>query len=243
MSSPHCFQNPPTIDPSSSTATSGLVTEIAGLSAYVTGPANSKRAALLISDVFGYEAPNLRKLADKVAAAGYLTVVPDFFFGDPIVKWGDPNFDVGAWLSKHGTDKGFEDARSVIAELRNKGVSSVGAAGFCWGGNVVAKLAKLDDIQAGVILHPGPLTVDDINAIKVPVSILGAEIDRSSPPELLKQFGEILSAKPGIDSFVKIFPGVAHGWSVRYSLEDESAVRSAEEAQGDLLNWFLKHVN
>ncbi|KAL9266830.1 hypothetical protein AKJ16_DCAP19435 [Drosera capensis] len=138
MSSPHCFQNKPAINPSSATGISGLVTEIGGLSACVTGQADSKRATLLISDVFGYEtrmvvldktffhiysnlvlhvldycsfffllsgyeARNLRKLGDKVAAAGYLTVIPDFFFGDPIVKWGDPNFDIGAWLSKHGT--------------------------------------------------------------------------------------------------------------------------------------------
>ncbi|GAB2227613.1 hypothetical protein Droror1_Dr00009439 [Drosera rotundifolia] len=241
MSSPQCFENPPTFNGSSATG-SGLVTEIAGLSAYVTGPVDSKRAVLLISDVFGYEAPNLRKLADKVAAAGYLTVVPDFFFGDPRVRLDDPNFDREAWKRRHGTDKGCENARSVIAALRNKGVSSVGAAGFCWGGVVVAKLAKFDDIQAGVILHPGRLTDDDINEIKVPVSILGAENDQASPPEQLKQFGEILSAKPGIDSFVKIFPGVSHGWSVRYNLDDESAVRSAEEAQTDMLNWFIKHV-
>lgn len=31
-------------------------------------------------------------------------------------------------------DKGFEDAKVVIAALRNKGISTIGAAGFCWGG-------------------------------------------------------------------------------------------------------------
>jgi hypothetical protein len=45
-----------------------------------------------------------------------------------------------------------------------------------------------------------------------------------------------------LDSFVKIFPGVAHGWTMRYSVEDESAVKSAEEAHLDMLNWFTKHV-
>lgn len=41
---------------------------------------------------------------------------------------------------------------------------------------------------------------------------------------------------------MKIFPGVAHGWTVRYSLDDEIAVKSAEEAHGDMLNWFVKFV-
>lgn len=31
-------------------------------------------------------------------------------------------------------DKGFEDAKPVIAALKNKGFSAIGAAGFCWGG-------------------------------------------------------------------------------------------------------------
>ena len=31
-------------------------------------------------------------------------------------------------------EKGFEDAKPVIAALKEKGVSAVGAAGYCWGG-------------------------------------------------------------------------------------------------------------
>ena len=31
-------------------------------------------------------------------------------------------------------EKGFEEAKPVIAALKEKGVSAVGAAGYCWGG-------------------------------------------------------------------------------------------------------------
>lgn len=41
---------------------------------------------------------------------------------------------------------------------------------------------------------------------------------------------------------MKIFPGVAHGWSVRYKDEDEVAVKSAEEAHRDMLDWFVKYL-
>ncbi|CAH2056883.1 unnamed protein product [Thlaspi arvense] len=116
------------------------------------------------------------------------------------------------------------------------------AAGFCWGGVVVTRLARSDDIQAAVVLHPGRISDDEINEVKTPIAILGAEIDNSSPPERLKHFGKILSAKLESDSYVKIFPGVAHGWSTIYNVEDEAAVKSAEEAHGDMLNWFTKYV-
>ncbi|KAL6971424.1 carboxymethylenebutenolidase [Sarracenia purpurea var. burkii] len=238
MASSQCFENPPSL---SSTSGAGSVQVLGGLKTYVTGPQDSKLAILLISDVFGFEAPNLRKLADKVAADGFLVVVPDFFYGEPF-DLDNPKMDRESWRKAHSTDKGYEDAKPVISALRNKGVSSIGAAGFCWGGVVVVKLARSDDIQAAVILHPGRITEDDINEVKCPTAILGAEIDNASPPEQLKHFGEILSTKLGVDNFVKIFPGVTHGWSVRYNVGDESAVKSAEEAHGDMLNWFTKYV-
>ncbi|KAF3957569.1 hypothetical protein CMV_017428 [Castanea mollissima] len=238
MSSSQCFENPPTL---SSTCGAGTVQEFGGLQTYITGSPDSKLAILLISDVFGYEAPNLRKLADKVASAGYLVVVPDFFYGDPIINFNDPTFDRDSWRKTHNTDKGYEDAKPVLTALKSRGVSAIGAAGFCWGGKVVVKLASSTDIQAAVVLHPGKITEDEIDDVKVPIAILGAEIDHTSPPEQLKEFGKKLSEKSEFDSFVKIFPGVAHGWSVRYSLEDESAVKSAEEAQLDMLNWFTKN--
>ena len=41
---------------------------------------------------------------------------------------------------------------------------------------------------------------------------------------------------------MKIFPKVAHGWSVRYNVDDEAAVKRAEEAHNDMLEWFAEHV-
>ncbi|CAN0892632.1 unnamed protein product [Linum grandiflorum] len=184
-----------------------------------------------------------RKLADKVAEAGFYVVVPDFFHGDPYIP-DRPEMPISTWRESHGTDKGYEDAKQVIAALRTStGMSAIGAAGFCWGGKVVVELAKESDlIQAAVLLHPSRVTVEDIKEVKVPIAVLGAEVDKLSPPELLKQFEEVLSTKPEVEGYVKIFPGVAHGWTVRYKDEDEAAVSSAEESHQDMLDWFTKFV-
>ncbi|KAG5587015.1 hypothetical protein H5410_047449 [Solanum commersonii] len=263
MAGTQCCENPPAL---SSSSGHGSVFELRGLKTYVSGSSDSQKAILLISDIFGtypflfyafgylgsaqfaleihqfgYEAPNLRKLADKVAAEGYYVVVPDFFYGDP---YNPENKErtVQVWLQSHGTDKGFEDAKKVIAALKDKGISAIGAAGFCWGGKVVVQLATSENIQAAVLLHPSFVSVDDFEEVKAPIAILGAEIDHLTPPELIMQFKEFLSSKPEVDSFVKIYPGVAHGWSVRYNEEDKKAVQSAEEAHQDMLNWFAKHI-
>ncbi|KAL2506764.1 alpha/beta-Hydrolases superfamily protein [Abeliophyllum distichum] len=238
MLGPQCCENPPSLSPSCG---AGSVQEIGGLKTYVIGSQDSKVAILLIADAFGYEAPNLRKLTDKVATSGFLVVVPDFYYGDPYAP-DKPGFDQESWLKAHTTEKGCEDAKAVISTLKSKGVSDVGVAGFCWGGMVLGKLAKFDCIKAAVVLHPGKIKEEEINEVKCPIAILGAENDNFSPPEHLKHLGEILSTKSEIDSYVKIFPGVAHGWTTRYSDDDEFAVKSAQESHLDMMNWFTKHV-
>ncbi|XP_008808248.1 endo-1,3;1,4-beta-D-glucanase-like [Phoenix dactylifera] len=239
MASSQCCANPPTLSPGSGQGC--VVDDLGGLKAYTAGSPDSKLAIILVSDVYGFEAPNLRKIADKAAASGFFVVVPDFLYGDPYSP-NNAERPLPIWIQSHTTAKGFEDAKPVIAALKSKGISAVGAAGFCWGAKVVVELAKAAEIQAAVFLHPSFVSVDDIKEVKCPIAILGAEFDHLSPPELVKQFEQILSAKTGVSYFVKIFPGVAHGWSVRYKVDDASAVKSAEEAHQDMLDWFAKHV-
>jgi len=46
-----------------------------------------------------------------------------------------------------------------------------------------------------------------------------------------------------VDCFVKIFPKVSHGWTVRFNPKDAETVKAAaEEAHQDMLNWFAKHL-
>ncbi|KAH9765334.1 DLH domain-containing protein [Citrus sinensis] len=248
-SGPQCCANPPTLNP---TAGGGHVENLGGLNAYVNGSPHSKLAVLLVSDVYdanrgftdGFDNDlglAVLKLADKIAAAGFYVAVPDFLHGDPYVP--NAGRTLQDWIKDHGTDKAFEEAKPVIHAIKSKGITAIGAAGFCWGAKVAVQLAKREFIQAAVLLHPSFVTVDDIKAVEVPTAVLGAEFDQISPPDLLKQFEEVLTAKSEVDGYVKIFPKVSHGWTVRYNVEDKSAVKCAEEAHQDMLEWFAKYVN
>ncbi|TVU19287.1 hypothetical protein EJB05_35427, partial [Eragrostis curvula] len=237
MASPHCFANPPELDPAGGGGV--VVDDFGGVKAYITGSDECKAAVVLVSDAFGFEAPKLREIADKVASSGYFVVVPDFLHGDPY----EPNLpDPLQWLQSHNPLEAFEEAKPVIAALREKGMTTVGAAGYCWGTKVVVELAKAREVQAAVMSHPAFVTVVDIKEVKCPVCVLGAEIDQFSPQELVKQFEEVLSADAGVAHFVKIFPGVTHGWAVRYNDDDPAAVKSAEEALMDMMTWFDKYL-
>ncbi|KAF3530981.1 hypothetical protein DY000_02041719 [Brassica cretica] len=212
MLGPQCCENPPVLNPLSG---SGHVEKLGGLDVYVSGSPDSNKCVLLVSDIYGYEAPNLRALADKVAASGFYVVVPDYFYGDPY----DPSHQdrpVPVWIKDHGPDKGFEDTKPVLEAIKNKGITAIGAAGMCWGGEFLY--------------------------VKVPIAILGAENDFLTPPALVKQFEEILASKPEVGSYVKIFPNVSHGWTTRYDINDPEAVKAAEEAHKEMLDWFVTYV-
>eukprot|EP00249_Psilotum_nudum_P015661 c25454_g1_i2 orf=85-795(+) len=210
------------------------------LASYVVECPSSKAAVILVSDVFGFGPPNLRKLADKIAIAGYLVVVPDLLNNEPF----NPSVtSVSEWRKKHSPAEAVEDVKKVIEVLKGKGITSIGAAGMCWGAKVVVELAKEDDLKAAVLCHPSLVTVEDIKVVKTPIAILAAEIDKTSPPELIEEFSRILDSREEVESFVNIYPGVAHGWTVRYDVDDEEAVRRAEEAHGKMLEWFRKHLS
>ncbi|KAM0017675.1 putative dienelactone hydrolase, alpha/Beta hydrolase [Helianthus debilis subsp. tardiflorus] len=100
----------------------------------------------------------LKQLADKVAAAGYYAVVPDFFHGDPLTSINK----LGDWRKNHAPEQAVEFAKPVIQALKEKGITKIGAAGFCWGAKVVVELAKDAEIQFAALLHPSFVTLDDI---------------------------------------------------------------------------------
>ncbi|KAI3798292.1 hypothetical protein L1987_33563 [Smallanthus sonchifolius] len=73
------------------------------------------------------------QIADKVTVAGFYVAVPDFFYGIPMCL--RCHYLLGSLILSRRV-KGCEDVRKVVADLKSKGASAVGVAGFCWGGAV-----------------------------------------------------------------------------------------------------------
>ncbi|KAI6683829.1 hypothetical protein NL676_029742 [Syzygium grande] len=102
-----------TLRPSARAAERDAWSNWGGLDAYAVGSPESKLAILLVSDIYdlvlGLWVMRLeldfdwgRKLADKVAAAGFYVVVPDYFKGDPYAPE-NAERPVGVWIKDHGT--------------------------------------------------------------------------------------------------------------------------------------------
>ncbi|KAM0948940.1 putative dienelactone hydrolase, alpha/Beta hydrolase [Dioscorea sansibarensis] len=237
MASSHSTENAPILDSSSDKG--HILHDLGGLRAYVSGDPKSKHAVLVISDIYGIDEPKLRKIVDKIGDSKFYCVAPDLLHGDPYVD-DNPKRPLEVWLKDHPQQKGFEDAKLVIAALRKEREYKIGFAGFSWGGKVAVEFAKFDKIKAVVLLHPSSVTDHDIEDVKSAIAILAAENDHITPPAQVKQFEKILKKKK-VPSFVKIFSGVSHGFSVWYN--DKFSEKKAIEAQKDMLDWLEKHVD
>ena len=63
----------------------GKELSIAGIPCYSVGDTGGAcDVAVISTDVFGWQFPNIRTIADEVAAAGFHVVIPDLFEGDSV---------------------------------------------------------------------------------------------------------------------------------------------------------------
>lgn len=213
------------------------------LDVYVNWPTGATQGVVIATDVFGWKRPLVRKLADKIAAEGFVAVVPDFFKGDPIKPYPYPTMEEALkWIESHPFESAAEDTLASITALKKNGIQSVGIAGFCYGGKIGAMLAKDSVTDAIVILHPGRVTNDEIKSVKTPFAILAAEFDDNCTLEQVEEYKTILESQKDVEFLVKVFKGQHHGWAIRYDESDKQSFTPAYEAQADTLSWFKKHL-
>lgn len=81
---------------------------------------------------------------------GFLVLGVDYFFGDPVYKHTEPDFDRSAWMEKARTRAAQETPRWIQAVREKYGTDKQYAAvGYCFGGPYVMNMAGTDQVVAG----------------------------------------------------------------------------------------------
>ena len=210
----------------------GTVGKLGPNDAYITGD-NRDAAIILIPDLFGWEFPNVRLLADHIAReAGATAFVPDLFGGEHL-PWGPlaagdfaalPRGALEAFMRKNGRAAREPELFACARALRAGpwGFRRVGAAGFCYGGWACFRLAAaehqpplVDCISVG---HPSLLTAEDVDGVggHAPVQMLAPEVDPMYTAELKLHTFTTLQ-RLNVPFEYRHFPGVVHACFIRGS--------------------------
>eukprot|EP00029_Vermamoeba_vermiformis_P008136 TRINITY_DN3721_c0_g1_i1.p1 TRINITY_DN3721_c0_g1~~TRINITY_DN3721_c0_g1_i1.p1 ORF type:complete len:218 (-),score=54.83 TRINITY_DN3721_c0_g1_i1:80-733(-) len=133
--------------------------------AYVVGEAN-KSAVIVIQEWWGLN-ENMKKIADRFAAAGFRAVVPDLYRG----KVAKDATEAHELMTSLDWQNALQDLQAAVDWLRKTGSPKVGVTGFCLGGALtIATLAKVAGVDAGVPFYGIP---DSVNPADVKVPFLG----------------------------------------------------------------------
>uniref|UniRef100_A0A3Q4AK75 Carboxymethylenebutenolidase homolog n=1 Tax=Mola mola TaxID=94237 RepID=A0A3Q4AK75_MOLML len=224
----------------------GHEVQIEHIKAYVVKPSSaSDRAVIVIQDIYGWQLPNTRYMADMLAANGYIAVCPDFYVGKE--PW-SPSSDWSRfqeWLEDKKPTNINKEVNAVLKFLKEQcGAKRVGAVGFCWGGVATHYLAlQYPEVKAGVSVYGIIREREDKYELKSPTLFIFGEKDEVVPLEQVSVLEAKLKEKCTVDYQVKLFPGQTHGFVHRkredISQEDRASI---QEARRDMLSWLNKYM-
>ena len=212
-------------------------------------------AAIVYMDAGGIR-PAVMEMAQRLADAGYIVLLPDLFYRygpyGPFVPRevfaGDFRAVLGPLMATTDNLKGAADTEALLEYLNARddvAGSKVGAVGFCMGGGMALAAAGTwpDRFGAVASFHGGRLATDDPTSphlfaprLTAEIYIAAAENDSSYPPEMAASFQAALDSA-GVRYSAETYPA-AHGWMMPdFPVYDHD---QAERGWTELLRFFAR---
>ena len=181
----------------------------------VKPPSGSGPGVLVIQEWWGLD-DDLKKMADKLAAAGFVALAPDLYHGKVA---GHTEMDKAAQLmnslppDRAGRD--MSGAVDYLASRKDVTGKGIGVVGFCMGGmlSLIIAANRGDKVKAVVPFYGFPQGQAEPDWSKLTASVSGhmAENDSFFPPAAAKALEEKLR-KMGKDCTLKVHPGTGHAF-------------------------------
>jgi carboxymethylenebutenolidase len=218
---------------------------------------------LFYMDAFGPR-PRLEEMAGRVAAEGYVVLVPNVFYRQgpaPLIDTSqlmDPGrrgklFEVlRPWMRQLTPERAMSDADAYLDFLvahDQVADGPFGTTGYCMGGALALRTAahRPDEVAAAAAFHPGRLVTDAADSPHLLVDRLHAEVyvaaadnDPSLTPEQQQRLDQALT-EAGVSHVVEQYDGTAHGFTMSDTpVYDEAATERHWQALLALLARTLK---
>ncbi|XP_010133700.1 PREDICTED: carboxymethylenebutenolidase homolog [Buceros rhinoceros silvestris] len=133
----------------------GQEVQVEHIKAYVCKPpASTDKAVIVIHDIFGWQLPNTRYMADMLTTNGYIAICPDIFSGTEAWRPDDlSKFDDGLKIQDARTIN--KEADAVLKYLKEQcSAKKLRVIVFCWGGVAIHHLMMTyPELKAGISLY------------------------------------------------------------------------------------------
>ncbi len=203
--------------------------------------------------------PAVLDMAQRLADAGYVVLLPDLFYrygpyGPFVPKEvfaGDFRAILGPLMATTGNDKAAEDTQALLSYLDTRNDVAgrkVGAVGFCMGGGMALAAAGTypDRFAAVASFHGGNLATDAPTSphlfapeLKAEVYVAAAENDDSYTHEMAERLEKALT-QAGVRYGTETYPA-AHGWMMPdFPVYDRAA---AERGWVEMLALFDRNLH
>ncbi len=199
--------------------------------AYVAGKENNRAGIILIHEVWGLN-KNIRSLADRLAAEGYLVLAPDLISQTGITEKIDQSILAEA-ANPATRDEAQKKMRAIMSPIRSEefgmetverlkmcfnylmqeyGLEKIAVMGFCFGGTYSYSLAVNEPALAAALPFYGhaPEKEEELAKISCPIMAFYGEKDTSLVQDLPRL--QISMKKFNKDFRSKVYPNTGHAF-------------------------------
>jgi carboxymethylenebutenolidase len=217
-------------------------------------------AVLVWTDILGLR-PVFREMGQRLAAVGYVVLVPNPFYRNAKAPVVDGSFDfskpedrakVMPMAAALTADANISDAKSYVAFLdalpQTNKKKKMGVQGYCMGGPLTFRTAATfpERVGAAATFHGGGLVTDKpdsphllIPKMKAEMLCAVADNDDKRDPTAKDTLKEAFAAAH-LKATVEVYEGCNHGWTVRGSQAYNEA--GAERAWAELIALYKREL-
>lgn len=209
---------------------------------YLAVPESGSGAAVLVIQEWWGLAPQLMRVCDRLAEAGYVALAPDLYHGE-LAEHDEMDKASHLMTTLDMEHAAVEMSGAITALLaRTETTSStVGVVGYCMGGmlSLVMAAKEGDRIAAVAPFYGAPLGEGGPDWSNLSAKVAGhfAETDDFFPPDAVKALESELQAA-GKDVTFTVYPGTGHAFT---NDDDPLGTYNAElacDTWGDMLELF-----
>ncbi|TAK78670.1 MAG: dienelactone hydrolase family protein [Dehalococcoidia bacterium] len=206
---------------------------------YLAEPAGTPQAGMVVIQEWWGLTADIKEIADRYAAEGYLAFAPDLYHG----KVADEPDEARKYVMALERDVAAREIDAGIAWLKDvRGMKKVGCVGYCMGGGLTLATAirPTSRVDAVHVYYGGGMPAgEQIATIKAPVLGSYGSEDAGIPKEQVDLLRDTLT-KAGVHNDITLYQGAAHGFfnDTRPAFHPTAAADSWTKS----LAWFGKYL-